>query len=425
MTSTTALSTSAESVIAASGNPAVTSDPSARRSAPHRGERSKPRHPWTRALVLYGTLKLTGFLVFLELVRSGGRYDGKPVWDVLTSWDGQWYRKIAEQGYDPKLVPIPGAVGHHWSVEQNSAAFFPLYPGTIRAVSMITGLGSFGAGLVVSIAASFAAAAGIYAIAARLSGHRAAVCAAGLWAVWPGSGAEWVIYSDSLFIALAAWTCHAVLTRRWATAGGLCLAAGTARPSSAPLIMAVVAAALVAAWRRNEADGWTRPLAAAVLAPLGFVGYVAWVGLEAGNPKAFFLLESDAWDHYIDFGAQTVHIIHSVMLGRTDYEFANPTQDLVGVAAILLSVILLAVLVSRRPPLVLVVLAVMSVAITLASHQFFGNVSRFLLAAFPLLLPAGESLARLKPSARVAFFIVTAIASGSYAGYALFVIGIP
>jgi hypothetical protein len=155
------------------------------------------------------------------------------------------------------------------------------------------------------------------------------------------------------------------------------------------------------------------------------VGYVAWVGLEAGNPKAFFLLESDALYHYIDFGAQTVHIIHSVMLGRTDYEFANPTQDLVGVAAILLSVILLAVLVSRRPPLVLVVLAVMSVAITLASHQFFGNVSRFLLAAFPLLLPAGESLARLKPSARVAFFIVTAIASGSYAGYALFVIGIP
>ena len=397
-------------VHAASGDPAT---------------RSTSQYPWIQALALYGTLKLTGFVVFLELVRSGGRYAGKPVWDVLSSWDGEWYRRIAEHGYDPKLVHIPGVVGHHWSVEQNSAAFFPLYPVAIRAVSMVTGLGSFGAGLVVSIVASFAAAAGIYAVAARVSGHRAAVYAAGLWAVWPGSGAEWTIYSDSLFIALAAWTCHAVLVRRWVTAGVLCLAAGTARPSSVPLILAVVVTALVTAWRRNESDGWKRSLTAAALAPLGFVGYVAWVGFSAGNPKAFFLLESDAWDHYIDFGAQTVHIVHSVMLGRTDYDFANPTEDLITVAAIALSVIMLAVLASRRPPLVLLLFATMSLTMTLASHQFFGNVSRFLLAAFPLLLPAGEALARLKRSAQVTFFATTALASGCYAGYALFVIGIP
>ncbi|MFF7215146.1 hypothetical protein ACFZAU_32175 [Streptomyces sp. NPDC008238] len=39
-------------------------------------------------------------------------------------------------------------------------------------------------------AASFVAALGVYAVTARLGGHRAALCAAGLWAVWPGSGTE-------------------------------------------------------------------------------------------------------------------------------------------------------------------------------------------------------------------------------------------
>lgn len=387
-------------------------------------------HPWLTALAVYGVLKLAGLAVFLYLVDSAGdfrdkaaRYGGgSHAWDVLTSWDGWWYRQIAEHGYDPRLIPAAGGSGH-WSIEQNSAAFFPLYPGLIRLVSEITGLGSFGAGLTVSIAASFLAAAGIHAVTVRLAGHRTGVYAAGLWAVWPGSGAEWTVYSDSLFIALAAWTCHAVLTRRWIPAGFLCLTAGLSRPSSVTLIAAVVLAGLVAAWHRE--DGVKRPLAAAALAPLGFLGYVAWVGAEAGNPRAFFLLESDAWAHYIDYGSQTVHAVHAVMVGHTDYDFANPTEDLVGTGAILLSVIALVALVSRRPPSILTAFAVLTVALTLGSHQFFGNVSRYLLAAFPLVIPAAAALSGLKRPAGVTILTVLALASGSYAGYMLYVLGIP
>jgi hypothetical protein len=293
----------------------------------------------------------------------------------------------------------------------------------MRVVSDLTGLGSYGAGMLVSVVASFVAAAGIYAVVVQLRGHRTALCAAGLCAVWPGSGAEWAVYSDSLFVAIAAWTCHAVMTRRWIAAGFLCLAAGLSRPSSIPLIAAVGLAALVAAWRRE--DGILRPLATMVLAPLGLVGYIVWVGVKAGNIKAFFILESDAWDHYVDWGKQSFHAIGAILVGHTDYDYANTAVDVISLGVVIMALILLAVLITQRPPLVLTVLAALTTVMTLMSHQIFSDISRYMLPAFPLMIPAAAALARVKISARVTFFVVTALASGSYAGYMLFELAVP
>ncbi|MEY9926276.1 hypothetical protein ABH926_000898 [Catenulispora sp. GP43] len=381
-------------------------------------------------LAVYGALKLTGFLVLMWLLDTTGDYRSKAprygggthAWDVVSSWDGWWYRQIAEHGYHPRLVPVPGGSGH-WSVEQNSAAFFPLYPALIRAVSAMTGLGSYGAGLTVSIAASFAAALGIYRVAAGLAGHRVGLLAAGLWAVWPGSGVEWAVYSDSLFIALAAWTCHAVLARRWLTAGALCLVAGLSRPTAVTLIAAVAGAAVPAALRRG--DDRRRPLAAAALAPLGLVGYLGWVGEQAGNVKAYTILESDAWDHYFDFGRSTAHAVVAILTGRSDYEFAAPSADLVGVGVLVLTGALLVALVQLRPPTVLAVYTLCTVVLAVGTHEIFGMVSRYLLPTFPLLIPAAMALDRLKTPGRVAVLVLSAVVSGSFAGYMLFELGIP
>ncbi|MBS2535622.1 hypothetical protein KGQ20_22940 [Catenulispora sp. NF23] len=388
-------------------------------------------------LAVYGALKLTGLLVFMWLLDTTGDYRSKAprygggahAWDVLSTWDGWWYRQIAEHGYHPQLIPVPGGSGH-WSVEQNSAAFFPLYPGLIRAVSATTGLGSFGAGLTVSVVASFAAALGIYAVASGLAGHSVGLLAAALWAVWPGSGVEWSVYSDSLYIALAVWTCHFVLARRWLTAGALCLVAGLSRPTAGTLIAAVAAAAIPAAFR-DEDGRWRplpvrrRPLAALALAPLGLLGYLGWVGEQAGDIKAFTILESDAWDHYFDFGRSTAHVVVAVLTGRSDYESAAASEDLVGVGVLLLTGVLLVVLAQLRPPPVLAVYTVCTVVLAVGTHEIFGMVSRYLLPTFPLLFPAAMALDRLKPPGRVAVLALTALASGSLTGYMLFEIGIP
>jgi hypothetical protein len=378
---------------------------------------------------VYGALKLTGFLVFMWLLDTTGDYRSKEprygggahAWDVLSTWDGWWYRQIAEHGYHPQLAPVPGGSGH-WSVEQNSAAFFPLYPGLIRAVSAVTGLGSFGAGLTVSVIASFAAALGIYAVASGLAGHRVGLLAAALWAVWPGSGVEWSVYSDSLYTALAVWTCHLVLARRWLAAGSLCLVAGLSRPTAATLIAGVAVAAVGAAFRRE--DGLWRPLAALALAPLGLAGYLGWVGEQAGDVKAYSILESDAWDHYFDFGRSTAHVVVAVLTGHADYEAAAPSEDLVGVAVLLLTGVLLVLLVQLRPPTVLAVYTVCAVVLAVGTHQIFGTVSRYLLPTFPVLVPAAMALDRLTKPGRVTVLVLAALCSGSFAGYMLFEIGI-
>ncbi|GGV94830.1 membrane protein [Streptomyces gelaticus] len=381
-------------------------------------------------LAVYGTLKFIGFASFMWLLHSSGDYrtkhprfgGGAHPWDVLASWDGWWYQQIAEHGYDPRLVPIPGATGPI-TLEGNSAAFFPLYPALMRLVSELTGLGSYGAGMVVSVVASLVAALGIYAVTERLGGRRAGLAAAGLWAVWPGSGAEWAVYSDSLYVALAVWACHAVLSRRWLTAGLLTCAAGLNRPTAGALIAAVAVAALLELWRHR--DDILRPVAAMAVAPLGLLAYIGWVGHEMGDYGGYFKLQSDAWAHEWDYGRHTFDVLTSVPVGHSDYLSAWPFADLIGVGVVLLALALLSVLIRLRPPAVLMVYTVLTLVLILGSQQIFANVSRYLLPLFPLYLPLALALRRLSLTHQLMLLGIAALASGSYAGYALFELGVP
>ena len=381
-------------------------------------------------LALYGVLKLIGFAVFMYLLDSDGGFrtknprfgGGAHVWDVLATWDGWWYQQIAAHGYDPALVHVPGATGMI-TLEGNSAAFFPLYPATMRLVSEVTGLGLYGSGMLVSVVASFAAALGIYAVTVRFGGRRAGFAAAGLWAVWPGSGMEWAAYSESLYIALAVWACHAVMTDRWLTAGVLTFAAGLNRPTAVALIAAVTVAALQTLHRRR--DHMATPWFAMLVAPLGLTGYLLWVGNRMGNLAGYFTLQKGAWGHTFDYGRQTADVFSSMAVGRFDYLFAFPFEDTIAAATVLLAALLLPFLIRLRPPAVLVVYTLLTLALVLGSQQIFGNVSRYLLPCFPLFIPLATRLRTVGLPTLCLVLGVAAVASGSYAGYVLFEAGVP
>lgn len=381
-------------------------------------------------LALYGMLKLIGFAVFMYLLDSDGGFrtrnprfgGGAHAWDVLATWDGWWYQQIAANGYDPALVRVPGATGLI-TLEGNSAAFFPLYPATMRLVSDATGLGLYGSGMLVSVAASFAAALGIYAVTARFGGRRAGLAAAGLWAVWPGSGMEWSAYSESLYIALAVWACHSVMTDRWLTAGVLTFAAGLGRPTAVALIAALIVAALQTLHRRQEhmAAPWT----AMLIAPLGLTGYLLWVGNRMGNLAGYFALQKGAWGHTFDYGKQTADVFSSMAVGRFDYLFAFPFEDTIAALTVLLAALLIPLLIRLRPPAVLTVYTLLTLALVLGSQQIFGNVSRYLLPCFPLFIPLAVRLRTLGLPTLCLLLGIAAVASGSYAGYVLFEVGVP
>ncbi|MFH8973164.1 hypothetical protein [Streptomyces sp. NPDC017890] len=389
--------------------------------------------PYLAPLVLYGVTKLVGLAVFASLLEYAGDYKeknprfggGAHWWDVLATWDGWWYLQVAEHGYSPSLVRLDS--DGLFTVQQNSVAFFPLYPSLIRMVSETTGLGLYGSGILVSVVFSFVAAAGIYAVISLIAGARAGTIAAGLWAVAPGAGVEWAVYSESLFVAIAAWACYAVMTKRWVAAGLLAFTAGLNRPTSAVLIGAVGLAALVTLARpatRRE-HGIRGPVYAMVVAPLGLLAYIAWVGYSIGEPTAYFTLQREGWAHFFDYGAHTLDVLRNIAVGRGDYPFAFYTPDVLSVLLVLALPFLIALMWRRRPPLVLVAYTLATIITVLGTQQMFGNTMRYLLPAFPLLLAPAAALARQKLPALTVFFTTAALASGWYAHYVLFELGVP
>ncbi|MFH9294318.1 MULTISPECIES: hypothetical protein [Streptomyces] len=405
-----------------------------------------PRDRWTRlptlpdgarpylpALALYGVTKLVGLAVFASLLEYAGDYKGKNPrfgggahwWDVLGTWDGWWYLQVAEHGYSPSLVRLGG--DGLFTVQQNSVAFFPLYPALIRMVSETTGLGLYGSGILVSVVFSFVAAAGIFAVVRLVAGARAGTVAAGLWAVAPGAGVEWAVYSESLFVAIAAWACYAVMTKHWVAAGLLAFTAGLNRPTSAVLIGAVGLAALVTLARpasRRE-HGIRGPVYAMVVAPLGLLSYIAWVGYSTGEATAYFTLQREGWAHFFDYGAYTLDVLRNLAVGKGDYVFAFSTPDLLSVQLVLALPFLIALMLRKKPPLVLVAYTLATIITVLGTQQMFGNTMRYLLPAFPLLLAPAAALARLKLPSLAVFFTTAALASGWYAHYVIFELGVP
>ncbi|MEW2291966.1 glycosyltransferase family 39 protein [Streptomyces sp. NPDC006743] len=423
--------------------------PAARRTAQEAGERA-PEHtggsrrfdadalrtaarPYLPPLLLYGITKLVGLTVFAWLLEHAGDYrtkaprfgGGAHWWDVLATWDGWWYLQVAQHGYDPKLERLGG--DGLFTVQQNSVAFFPLYPALIRMVSAVTGLGPYGAGMLVSVVSSFVAAAGIYAVVKTVAGVRAGTIAAGLWAVAPGAGVEWAVYSESVFVALAAWCCYCVMTRRWVTAGLLACVAGLNRPTSAVLIGAVGLAALVTLARRDSRreHGVAPPVYAMLVAPLGLLGYVAWVGYATGEPTAYFTLQREGWAHYFDYGAYTLRVLKNLAVGHHDYVFAFDVPDVLSLQLVLALPFLVVLMLRKRPPLVLVAYTLATIVTVLGTQQMFGNTMRYLLPAFPLLLAPAAALNRLRTGALAVFFCTAAVASGWYAHYVIFELGVP
>ncbi|MEU8923544.1 hypothetical protein AB0D10_21810 [Kitasatospora sp. NPDC048545] len=416
--------------------PAVASDVPEQRSGEPAGAHGWPER--ARALVVrfgpavwcYAVLKLIGFTAFMKLLSFAGDYARKPArfggganpWDVLASWDGWWYQQVAQFGYHPALVPIVGSEGYN--VEQNSAAFFPLYPGLMRLTSEVTPFGLYGAGMLVSVVASLFAAAGIYAVVEKMTGDaRTGVIAAGIWAIAPGSGAEWAVYSDSTFVALAAWACYCVMTKRWIAAGVITLVSGLNRPTAAALIGAVGLAALVELYRRES--GVLRPLTAVLLAPVGLLGYVGWVGWRMGEWGGYFRLQHDAWLHYFDGGQGTWHAIRGVLLGRSDYPFAFPVPDLLATLIVFTLPVLIVLMIRLRPPLVLTAYTLATIVSVLGSLGIFGNTSRYLLPAFPLFIALAIAMRKLSWPVLATVLGTGALASGWYAGYVLFELGVP
>jgi len=354
---------------------------------PTDGER---RRAWTLIAV---TVASRGFCLLCIALAS--IHEHKALAAVLTRFDASYYRQIALHGY-PATLPVV-----HGHVVSNPVGFFPVFPALVAALMQL-GLPFVPAALLLN---TVGAAVTVLLIdrVLRITVDRddSARLTAMLWVVQPTAFVLTLAYSEAVFSALAAGCLLALLRHRWLLAGILGLLASATRPSG--LILAVCC--LVVAVREVMKDRNLTPLVAPLLAPFGVVAYFSYLWAHTGRTDAWFVTERQGWHVYFDGGIDNLHRVSKyVHQGRVD-----------GLAVVLFVIVALALLVvlfvDRAHPLLLVYTTGLFL-VAVVTRNDLSSVPRFLLPAFPLLLPIATRLRRVPTAVLVPLVSLLVVVMG-------------
>jgi hypothetical protein len=184
--------------------------------------------------------------------------------------DAVWYLALAEGG---------------WSPDDASAAFFPLYPLTIRVVSWVLPGNDLIAGLVVSNLAFLGALLALFALTAEAFGERIARRTIVVAAAFPTAFFFLAPYSESLFLLLSVLTFREARHHRWdrvALFGGL---AALTRSVGILLLPAMLVEAIAG---RSERRPLAPRLAGAAAVAIGPLVWFGWWGIVHGRWLAPF-----------------------------------------------------------------------------------------------------------------------------------------
>ena len=381
---------------------------------PGTGRRWSVPHPPRLSLPVTGMLTFAGIRVLGVAVTAfllgHGEYRLRH-WSLvrwMRSSDGGHYWAIAAHGYT-----YPAGQLDHASV----FSWFPGYPAVIDSLAWLPGVTIVAAGLFVVAVAGLAAAWGLTALGMMLTGDpRISLLTVAIWAVAPSSTVLSMMYAEALFCALAVWALVALVSRRWLTAGLLTLAAGTVRSTALALILTICAAALIAMIQavraRQPFTLWWRPLAAAVLAPLGLLGYLGYVAAATHRLDGWFWVEKHTCHMVFDWGTSTLRVVKGTALG------APSVADVLVVAAIVAAALLMLWSLTERIPVYLHVYTIVVVFLALTtSANWISSKPRFMLPAVLLALPLARLLAPLRTSVLVPLIGVLAVATTWFGVY--------
>ena len=346
-------------------------------------------------------IRLLGVVVLDVVLRVR---DAGTLHHMLTRYDGQWYARIAEHGYGWAIVAHDGL--------HSDYAFFPLLPLLERAAHTVVHLPFVDLGIAINWLAALIAAAGVYAATERVTDRRTATITTVLWATYPYAIVLSMSYTEGLLCALAAWALFAVADRRWLLAGVLAALAGLTRPTSAAVVAAVCVAALVAGVRGRAS--WRRVVPAIVIAPLGLVGYLAYVAVRRHELMGYFHA-TEGWARSWDSGRYFADWVWGLVR-------AGGLESVKGVAVVVLLFAMVWLVWRGARDGLLIAFTVFSVVLllmTFGTSGYFGSRPRYLLPAFTLLIPLAVRLAHVRPAVRIPLAVVLSVGMAVLGGYAL------
>ena len=291
--------------------------------------------------------------------------------DGWARWDAGWYRHIATHGYVDQAVGPAG---------QRNLAFYPLYPVTMRLVSL-SGVDPLAAGILVSNIAFLAALLLLHRMVRARWGSDVAFRCILLLSVFPFSFYFSAVYSESLFLFLAVASLFLGEQGRWAAASLCALLCGATR---VPGLALAPALGLLYLGRIRFDLRQVRPdilwLGLSVLGPVLFYAYLY---VQFGDPwLAFKATRVAGWWQGgfnlkpVERGVRALRSIENLRTGRFPVVF---DLNLLAAALCLGSL----VPVFRRQPPAWGVFALLIVASGVLQPGGWG---RYVLPAFPVFL---------------------------------------
>lgn len=271
---------------------------------------SQPVAVWLGARIGLSLLALLAVMMIPAIAPAGTAnwYDtpGGPqltplvdaVGGVWTRWDGQWYLKIATEGY---------------RADDGSAAFYPLYPWSVTVMGWLAGERFIWAGIILSSLFFLLALIFLHRLVRLDFHHEDAGRTVFYLAAFPMAFFFWAVYSESLFLLLSVFALLAMRTNRflWAAAA-VSLAIWTR--STGLLLLLPMAWEL---WRAYHPPVPTDPraippsrpprfTAASLAVPFAaLLSFMGWAWFVFGDPLAPLTAQS-GWNRRFSWPWQTI-----------------------------------------------------------------------------------------------------------------------
>ena len=413
-------------------NAAQTSAPPNRRSgrAIRFGRVAIPLSIWLPLTILVLT-RIYGFVIIVLASRyqvalpspdHPGIYQFSPHPDspgylgLITNWDGQWYERIATNGYHLPLAGDPNGKDALWAF-----AFLPMFPTVVGAMMTVTGL-SFGVcATIVNLVAGGAAMVVMFALVERTAGRFAAIVTVLFTNCFLAAPLFQAAYSESIALLLVCTVLLLIARRHYGFAVAAVILLSLTRLVTPPLAIVVIVHA-VARYRGRAQD----PIRRAEIAAMAVL-----VVASAASVSLWSTITNAITSGVKATGANRGSVTNAVVAGRFGW-FTNAYEHLglLGVGGVALLVVLFVVL--ALSPLsrtwgteVRTWFAIYPIFLLFVAGVHAG-VFRYMLLAFPLALlmigsPEPGSIPRRRAALVVAVCVVSLALQIPWVSHALVV----
>ncbi|MFD0045201.1 hypothetical protein [Pseudarthrobacter scleromae] len=208
---------------------------------------------WLQVTAVYVAARLVSACIFMAAALHQGPnpwFPAKPdYWNFINIWDARWYAQVIAGGY-PSVLPTDAA----GSVQENTWAFYPLFPALAGGLSGLTGMAPAAALTLIAMLAGWGAALVVYVLFRHKASHTPAFWGVVFFATFPVAAVLQVPYAEPLSLLLLAAALLLVVRRQYLWAVPVVVLLCLSRPVGVPFAAMLGLLLLHRLWARFGKD---------------------------------------------------------------------------------------------------------------------------------------------------------------------------